>query len=84
MKYTLGKYTFDPEKPFKSYDDAIAWIHQRHPEVSGDSIRKRLIPKIKEDESIESGGSGEELGESNTGDAGTSKKGNKPNRATTS
>lgn len=47
--YTIGTYTLDPGKPFKTMDAAVKFTQERYPELSREEIERFITPKIKED-----------------------------------
>lgn len=47
--YTIGTYTLDPGKPFKTMDAAVKFTQERYPELSREEIERFINPKIKED-----------------------------------
>lgn len=46
MNYTVGAYSFNPGKKFKSNDEAVKHIQERYPELSKDEIIEHLKPSI--------------------------------------
>jgi len=64
MKYTIGAYTLDVEKPFKSMDAAVKFTQERHPELSREEIERFIQPKIEDHEPDRSGGVSEQIKES--------------------
>lgn len=55
MKYTVGKYEFAPEKPFPSMEKAVQYVQGKYPELSDQTIKKFLNPKIPENGKDKSG-----------------------------
>lgn len=45
-KYTVGRYTIVPPKPFPSFDKAVEYIQEKYPELDRVTIEKFLTPKI--------------------------------------
>lgn len=45
-KYTVGKYAIVPEKPFRSFEEAVQYIQEKYPELERVTIEKFLTPKI--------------------------------------
>lgn len=73
MEYTIGAYTLDVEKPFKSMDAAVKFTQERHPELSREEIEGFIHPKIEDHESDRSGGVSEPVEESGKAAAKTDK-----------
>lgn len=69
MKYTLGAYTMDVDKPFKSINEAVEYVQERHPELSREDVENHLKPKIMENGTDNSKGTGPEIEESGKGTA---------------
>lgn len=68
-KYSIGAYTLDPTKPFKTMDEAVKFTQDRYPELSKEVIEKHINPKITENATDRSGGiheTAEEGGKSNS------------------
>lgn len=65
MIYTIGAYTLNPQKPFKTMDEVVKFTQERHPELSKEVIEKYINPKITEkNEPDKSGGIHQETKES--------------------
>jgi hypothetical protein len=47
MNYEVGAYNFNVPKPFKTNDEAVKFITERHPELSRDEIVEHLRPQIE-------------------------------------
>jgi len=63
MKYTVGAYSFNPGKKFKSNSEAVKHVQERYPHLGEDEIVKHLKPSIK-DESYQPSGTIEKSSES--------------------
>ncbi|WP_294267767.1 hypothetical protein [uncultured Chryseobacterium sp.] len=73
MRYTIGAYSLDVDKPFKSVDEAVKFVQKYHPELSREEIEDHITPKIKDDGADHSSGIGKEAEESGKGNAKVSK-----------
>lgn len=62
MNYTVGAYSFNPGKKFKSNNEAIKHVQERYPHLTEDEIVKNLKPSIN-DESNQSTGTIKESSE---------------------
>lgn len=69
MKYTIGAYNLDVEKPFKNMDAAVEFTQKRYPELSREEIEGFIQPKIENHEPDRSGGILETPEESGKGNA---------------
>lgn len=65
MNYTVGAYSFNPGKKFKSNDEAVKHVQERYPELSREEIVNHLKPSIGN----ESTSTQKEHSESNSGSA---------------
>lgn len=75
-KYTVGKYAIVPEKPFRSFEEAVQYIQKKYPELDEATIEKFLTPKITTNGNDQSGNLSEENSagiqdDTETGTAGT-------------
>lgn len=68
MNYTVGAYSFNPGKKFKTNNEAVKHVQERYPHLSEDEIVKHLKPSIN-DESDKSTNASQENSESETGNS---------------
>lgn len=69
MKYTIGKYILDVQKPFKNIDEVLKYTKEHHPELSREEIENFIQPKIKDNGTDNSTGTGPKVEESGKGNA---------------
>lgn len=64
MKYTIGAYSLDVDKPFDGIDEAVQFVKERHPELSREEIEDNLKPKVRKNGNDNGSGAGKETEES--------------------
>jgi hypothetical protein len=72
MKYTIGAYSLDVDKPFESLAHAVKFVQEYHPELNEEEIKAYLRPKIR-DHADNSSGTRQKIEESGEGTSKVSK-----------